>query len=133
MAINPSNTAPTKKKLLTGLGLLTLTVVFTTSCSSSWSHCGDYDREVVYTYSPGRGDYDREGSDYIYRPDGTGDYRREIQYEYNPNKGDYDLRNGEYVYVGCSDRHRSSWYVRVDSDSSRNGSSNRGGGPGSGK
>ena len=107
MAVDPDNSAPAKKKVLIGLGLLALIVVFVASCSSSWSRCGDYDRDIVYTYSPGRGDYDRRGSDYVYRPDGTGDYRREIRYIYNPNGGAYDLKNGEYVYVGCSKRTAS--------------------------
>lgn len=136
MAVDPDNSAPAKKKVLIGLGLLALIVVFVASCSSSWSRCGDYDRDIVHTYSPGRGDYDRRGSDYVYRPDGTGDYRREIRYIYNPNGGAYDLKNGEYVYVGCSKRNRFSWHVGVDSSdssSNRSGSSTRGGGPGWGK
>ncbi|KUP95619.1 hypothetical protein [Thermobifida cellulosilytica] len=135
MAADSGPSAIVKKGVLVGLGVLALVVVFSASCGSSVSRCGDYDREQAYVFNPGRGNYDKNGNQYVWVGDGTGDYDQEVRYEYDPGDGQYDLRNGEYVYVGCTDRRSGSssssggvWFFGGGS-----GSSNRGGGPGWGK
>lgn len=138
------HSATVKKSVLVGLGVLALIVIFAASCSSSGARCGDYDREEVYVYQPGRGDYEKSGGQYRFVGANRGDYGREIRYEYDPNDGDYDKRNGQYVYVGCDDGRRGGssssssrssgggvWFF--GGSSSGSGSSNRGGGPGWGK